>query len=55
MSVREIIPTKRPCGNCSKVFTPAVLTWPDPKRDKCHDCATAFIQSMFVKRTAQTG
>lgn len=49
MSVKESIPIERPCGDCSEVFTPAVLTWPDPKRDKCQDCESAFIKSMFIK------
>ena len=48
MSVRESIPVERPCGDCGAIFTPAVLTWPDPKRDKCAGCSDAFIRSMFA-------
>jgi hypothetical protein len=48
MSVRESIPVERPCGECGKSFTPAVLTWPDPKRDMCEECANALIRSMLA-------
>ncbi len=52
MSVKESIPVERPCGKCGKVFTPAILTWPDPTRDKCEACTDEFIRSMLVKTDA---
>lgn len=48
MSVRVPIPAERPCGKCGAVFTPAVLTWPDPKRDMCMSCSEDFIRSMLA-------
>jgi len=49
MSVRVQIPTERPCGECGVRFTPAaVLTWPDPKRDRCPACADAFLRRMLI-------
>jgi len=55
MSVRVPVPVDRPCGNCGKVFIPAVLTWPDPNRDLCEECADAFIQRMLSKADATEG